>query len=456
VGALFGPVMLAWFGTLAVLGLLAVLRHPEVLVALNPAWGLELLGARPGFALVIIGAVFLALTGGEALYADMGHFGRRPVRIAWFALVWPALLLNYFGQGALVLYETGQVANPFFALAPPVLLAPLVMLATVATVIASQAVISGAFSVTRQAVQLDLLPRVAIRQTSETERGQIYVPATNAFMLGAVLVFVLAFGSSSALSAAYGASVVGTMVITTMLGALVAATLWQWPAWRVALVFGLLFVVDATFVVGNATKIDDGGWVPLALAAVMFTVFVIWRDGRLRLRAELERRAVPIAKLPELLAGVRRVPGTVVFLVSNADFVPTALLRNLEHNHVVHERVIVLHLQIVRTPRYDAANRLRITTLMPEIYAIRARFGFMETPDVGEALRCARAMDLRVHGTETSYFLGWHLVRAIPRSGWPGFKMRAFANLQRRSAQAAEFFRMPSRGVVVLATDVEL
>jgi KUP system potassium uptake protein len=337
-----------------------------------------------------------------------------------------------------------------------VLLAPLVVLATAATVIASQATISGAFSVTRQAVQLDLLPRVTVLQTSETERGQIYVPATNVFMLIAVAAVRAGFGSSSALSAAYGAAVVGTMVITTVLGALVAATLWQWPAWRVALVFGLLFVVDAAFVAGNATKIDDGGWVPLVLAAAMFSVFVIWRDGRLRLRAELERRAVPIAKLPERLAGVTRVPGTAVFLVSNADFIPTALLRNLEHNHVVHERVIILHLQIVRTPRHDAANRLKITTLMPEVYAIRARFGFMETPDVGEALRGARAMDLRVHAAETSYFLGWHLVRAIPRSGWPGFKMRAFAALQRRSAQAAEFFRMPARGVVVLATDVEL
>jgi KUP system potassium uptake protein len=224
----------------------------------------------------------------------------------------------------------------------------------------------------------------------------------------------------------------------------------------VALVFGLLFVVDAAFVLGNVTKIAHGGWVPLVLAVLMFGVFIIWRDGRQKLRAELEARAVPCSKLPELLAGVVRVPGTGVFLVSNAGFVPTALLRNLEHNHVVHERVLILHMEIMRTPRYDAANRLRITTLQPEIYAVRARFGFMETPDVGEALRGLRDKDLRIHPTETSYFLGWHLVRAIPRSGWPGFKMRVFASLQRRSAQAAEFFRMPTRGVVVLATDVEL
>jgi KUP system potassium uptake protein len=281
-------------------------------------------------------------------------------------------------------------------------------------------------------------------------------PITNVFMAACVVAFVLAFGSSSALSSAYGASVVGTMIVTTLLGAIVAATQWGWAPWRVALVFGLLFVVDGAFVLGNVTKIEHGGWVPLVLAVLMFGVFIIWRDGRQKLRAELEARAVPCSQLPELLRGATRVPGTGVFLVSNAEFVPTALLRNLEHNHVVHERVIILHMEIMRTPRHDAANRLRITVLLPGIYAIRARFGFMETPDVSEALRGLRDKDLRIHPSETSYFLGWHLVRAIPRSGWPGFKMRVFASLQRRSAQAAEFFRMPTRGVVVLATDVEL
>jgi len=456
VGRLFGPVMIAWFGTLAVLGVIAIARHPSVLLGLSPAWGLQLLLAEPGLALVILGAVFLALTGGEALYADMGHFGRVPVRLAWFGIVWPGLLLNYFGQGALVLDAGAAVGNPFFGLAPPMLLAPLVLLATAATIIASQAVISGAFSVTRQAVQLDLLPRVSVLQTSETERGQIFVPIANVFMAACVVLFVLAFGTSSALSAAYGASVVGTMIITTMLGAIVAASQWRWAPWRVALVFGLLFIIDGAFVLGNLTKIEHGGWVPLVLAVLMFGVFIIWRDGRQKLRAELEERAVPCSQLPALLKDTVRVPGTGVFLVSNADFVPTALLRNLEHNHVVHERVIILHMEIVRSPRYDAANRLQVTLLMPGVHAIRARFGFMETPDVGEALRGLRDRDLRIHPTETSYFLGWHLVRAIPRSGWPGFKMRVFASLQRRSAQAAEFFRMPTRGVVVLATDVEL
>ncbi len=456
IGRLFGPVTAVWFAALAAFGLVAILRNPSVLWAVNPAYGLELLFAAPGLALVILGAVFLALTGGEALYADMGHFGRAPVRLAWFALVWPALLINYFGQGALVLSASSPIENPFFELAPSVLLAPLVILATAATIIASQAVITGAFSVTRQAVQLDLLPRVTVRQTSATERGQIYVPIANGFMAFSVVLFVLAFGSSSALSSAYGAAVVGTMLITTLLGAIVAATRWKWPRWRVALVFGSLFVIDFAFVLGNVTKIEHGGWVPLVLATLMFGVFVIWRDGRQKLRAALKKRAIPCSKLPALLAGTVRVPGTGVFLVSNAEFVPTALLRNVEHNHVVHERVIVLHMEIVRTPRFDPANRLQITSLMPGVHAVRARFGFMETPDVGTALRGLRDPDLRIHPHETSYFLGWHLVRAAPRSGWAGFSMRVFASLQRRSAQAAEFFRMPARGVVVLATDIEL
>jgi KUP system potassium uptake protein len=282
------------------------------------------------------------------------------------------------------------------------------------------------------------------------------VPAANLFMFVAVVLFVVIFGGSSALSAAYGASVVGTMLITTLLGALVARSLWSWSWWRVAALFGLMLLVDLAFVAGNATKIDDGGWVPLALAAVMFAVFVTWRDGRQALRAELERRAVPASKLPELLAPTARVPGTAVFLISQSGFVPTALLRNLEHNKVHHEQIVILHVEIQRVPRTDPLCRVLIEQLQPGVYDVRARFGFMETPDVGEALRNARRQGLSVFPDDSSFFLGWHLVRARPRPGLPGIKSRAFAYLQRRSAQAAEFFRMPARGVIVLATDVEL
>ena len=332
----------------------------------------------------------------------------------------------------------------------------LVLLSTAATVIASQATISGAFSVTREAVQLDLLPRVRVLQTSASAHGQIYVPAANLFMFVAVVLFVLGFGSSSALSAAYGASVVGTMLVTTLLGALVAASHWSWPVWRVATLFGLMLVVDLAFVAGNMTKIASGGWVPLALASLMFAMFVTWRDGRLRMRAELEERAVPIRKLQELLAPTVKVPGTAVFLVSQSGFVPTALLRNLEHNKVHHEQILILHVEIQRVPRTDPMCRVIIAELIPGVFDVRARFGFMETPDVSEALRNARRQGLSVFSEDSSFFLGWHLVRARPRPGIAGMKSRAFAFLQRRSAQAAEFFRMPTRGVIVLATDIEL
>jgi KUP system potassium uptake protein len=455
IGRLFGPIMLAWFAVLAISGVNSLLKAPDVLVALDPRYGIALLTTHPLVALAILGTVFLAVTGGEALYADMGHFGRRPVQIAWFLLVWPALLLNYFGQGALLLHASGPVSQPFFSLVPASMLPLLIVLATAATIIASQATISGAFSVARQAVQLDLLPRLMIMQTSAHERGQIYVPAVNLFMLVCVLLFVLGFQSSSALSAAYGASVVGTMLLTTVLGAAVAATHWGWGRWLVGLVFGGFLAVDLAFVAGNATKIPHGGWVPLTIAAAMFLLFTTWRDGRIRLRAELNRRAVRLDLLPAMLAGATRVPGTAVFLVSHAEYIPTALLRNLEHNRVCHERVVMLNLEIERTPRYTGP-RAWVETLQPNVYAVRARFGFMETPDVMEALRSARQRGLRDVDENVSFFLGWHLVRARRRQGLADLKYRTFAWMQRRSAQAAEFFRMPTHGVMVLATDIEL
>jgi KUP system potassium uptake protein len=445
-----------WFGTLAVLGAMAIVDAPQVLVAVSPTYALAVLAAHPAVALTILGAVFLVLTGAEALYADMGHFGKEPVRLAWLGLVWPALLLSYFGQGALLLTATGPVENPLFALAPAALMPALVLLATAAGIVASQATISGAFSVTRQAVQLDLLPRVYIRQTSADERGQIYVPAANALMFVAVVGFVVAFGSSSALSAAYGASVIGAMLITTLLGAIVARTRWEWPLARVILLFGLFLVVDLSFLAGNLTKIAHGGWVPLTLAAVMFAGFITWRDGRAKLRQELRARAVPWSTLPALLADKTRVPGTAVFLVSHAGFVPTALLRNLEHNHVCHEHIVIMNFEIVRTPRQDRAARAWVEELMPNVHAVHARFGFMETPDVTEALRGARQRGLRIEEADCTYFIGWHLVRAKDRAGLAGLKSQAFAYLQRRSAQAAEFFRMPTKRVVMLATEIDV
>jgi KUP system potassium uptake protein len=456
IGKLFGPIMVLWFLAIGVSGFVWIVREPQVLAALNPAYGIELLLQRPMLSLAIIGAVFLALTGGEALYADMGHFGKTPVRVAWFALVWPALLLNYYGQGALHLAAGREVPHPLYEMVPPELRALMVVLATAATVIASQAVISGAFSVARQAVQLDMLPRLRVLQTSAQEQGQIYVPAVNFLLFVAVVVFVIGFGSSSALSSAYGAAVIGTMIVTTILGAYVALTQWSWSKPLVVVLFALLLAVDLAFLAGNLTKIDDGGWIPLLLASVLFMVFWTWRSGRSLLRTALSELAVPLSKLDTLISGVPRVPGTGVYLASDPDVVPSAIIRNLEHNHVLHERVIILNMDFVRTPRRDPVHRVSIEQIFEQVYKVTAHFGFMETPDIGEALRAARARGLRVFAEDCSFLLGQHVVVPRPIPGWRGLQRRLFARMQRRSAQAAEFFRMPGRGVVILTTTVEV
>jgi KUP system potassium uptake protein len=456
VGSLFGPIMLVWFVVLGLTGAVAIRHDPLVLEAVNPLYGIELLANRPGVALAIIGAVFLAITGGEALYADMGHFGKEPVRMAWFALVWPALILNYFGQGAVLLAHGKLLPHALYLMVPASALPWMVILATAASVIASQAVITGAFSMARQAVQLDLLPRIRVLQTSATEHGQIYVPIVNWLVFIAVIAFVIGFGSSDALSGAYGAAVVGTMLVTTILGSFVAATQWSWSKWSVGGLFGLMMVVDTVFVLGNMTKVPTGGWIPLTLAAILFAVFMTWRSGRLQLRAALAKMAVPRTELPKLIEGVHRIPGTGVFLASDPQLVPSALIRNIEHNRVVHERMFILNVEVMRTPRQDPVRRVEIEETLPGIYLVNARFGFMETPDVGEALKSCRGRGLRVFGEDSSFFVGQHVVRARPMPGWKGLQRRLFAWMQRHSTQAAEFFRMPFRGVVILNTVVEI
>jgi KUP system potassium uptake protein len=456
VATLFGPVMVVWFVVIAVIGVIPIVRNPAVLAALNPLAGVGLLVHRPPVALAVIGAVFLALTGAEALYADMGHFGRQPVRISWYVLVGPALVLNYFGQGALLLELGKPVEHPLYHLVPAVVLPWLVILATAATVIASQATISGAFSMARQAVHLDLLPRLRVLQTSAMEHGQIYVPMVNWLVFIAVCLFVIGFGSSDALSSAYGAAVVGTMVVTTILGAFVAATQWNWPKWQVAALFGLMLVTDTAYVAGNMTKVPTGGWITLTLGALLCLIFTTWRSGRLELRAALAKLAVPRSELPKLVAGVHRVPGTGVFLASNSKLVPSALIRNIEHNGVVHQRVIILNVEITDTPRQDPVQRLRVEEPAPGVYFITARFGFMETPDVAEALKACRARGLRVFTEDSSFFVGRHVVRARPLPGLRGLQRRLFARMQQYSTQAAEFFRMPFRDVVILNTAVEI
>ncbi len=456
VGRLFGPVMIVWFIAIAILGVAAIARNPGVLAAVDPRYGIGLLVSHSATGFTILGAVFLALTGGEALYADMGHFGKTPVRIAWFGLVWPSLVLNYFGQGALILEKHGKASQTLYALVPAPLLPWMLGLAAAATVIASQAVISGAFSVARQAVQLDLLPRIRVLQTSALEQGQIYVPAVNSLLFVAVVVFVLVFRSSAALSGAYGAAVVGTMFVTNILGAFVAATQWQWSRWAVAAVFVPLLLMDSVFLTGNLTKVETGGWIPLTLGAMLYGVFWTWRTGRLELRAALAKLAVPRTDLAKLVAGAIRVPGTAVFLASDREIVPSALIRNLEHNRVVHERVIILNIEIAHTPRQDPVRRVEIEEVLPGMFEITARFGFMETPDVAQALKSCRTRGMRVFSEDSSFFVGRHLVRARPLPGWRGLQRRLFAYMQSHSTQAAEFFRMPYKGVVVLNTAVEI
>ncbi|HEY1874852.1 MAG TPA: KUP/HAK/KT family potassium transporter, partial [Steroidobacteraceae bacterium] len=456
VGSLFGPIMVVWFVVIAAIGIFPILRHPQVLAALNPLAGVGLLLHRPQVALAVIGAVFLALTGAEALYADMGHFGRTPVRVSWYTLVWPALVIDYFGQGALLLELGKPVEHPLYHLVPAAMLPWLVLLATAATVIASQAVISGAFSMARQAIHLDMLPRLRVLQTSALEHGQIYVPIVNWLMFIAVCAFVIRFGSSDALSGAYGAAVVGTMVVTTILGAFVAATQWNWPKWQVGAIFGLLLVTDCAYVAGNMTKVPTGGWIPLLLGGILCGVFATWRSGRLELRAALAKLAVPRSELSKLVTGVHRVPGTGVFLASNSHLVPSALLRNIEHNAVVHQRVIILNVEIADTPRQDPVRRLEIEEVLPGVFYVTAHFGFMETPDVAEALKACRARGLRVFTEDSSFFVGRHVVRARPLTGLRGLQRRLFARMQQYSTQAAEFFRMPFRDVVILNTAVEI
>jgi KUP system potassium uptake protein len=456
VARLFGPIMVTWFIVIAVIGAIPLSRNLQVLAALNPYYGLTLLFHRPQVALAIIGAVFLAITGGEALYADMGHFGKQPVRTAWFALVGPALVINYFGQGAMLLELGHPVEHPLYHLVSAAVLPWMVMLATAAAVIASQATISGAFSMARQAVHLDLLPRLRVLQTSALEQGQIYVPVVNWLVFPAVILFVVGFGSSDALGGAYGAAVVGTMLVTTILGAFVAATQWNWPKWQVAGLFGLMLVTDLGFVAGNLTKVPNGGWIPLSLGALLCLIFMTWRNGRLELRAALAKMAVPRSELGKLVAGVHRVPGTGVFLASHANLVPSALIRNIEHNCVVHQRVIILNVEIADTPRQDPVRRLRLEEPLPGVHFITARFGFMETPDVAEALKACRARGLRVFTEDSSFFVGRHVVRARPLPGLRGLQRRLFARMQQYSTQAAEFFRMPFRDVVILNTAVEI
>ena len=391
VGMFFGPVMVGWFAILGVLGVLEIAHNPQVLFALNPLHAIGFVNAHPGLAFLALGSVVLAVTGGEALYTDMGHFGRPPIRLAWFGFVMPALVLNYFGQGALLLNEPAAIESPFFHLGPSWALIPMVVLATLATVIASQAVISGAFSVARQAVQMGLLPRMQIIHTSGREEGQIYVPFTNWTLYLAVVALVVGFQSSSNLAAAYGIAVTTTMLIDTILVAFVMVLLWRWNLMLVAVVAGFLLAVDIAFFSANIIKIPQGGWFPLAMALVSFTVLTTWRHGRRLLLDEMARQTFPLADFIATIAGIHRVHGTAIFMTSSKEGVPSALLHNLKHNQVLHDRVVLLTVQTANTPYVNDLDRLYLHRLEEGFMRIIIRYGFMEDPDVPAALeQCGR------------------------------------------------------------------
>jgi KUP system potassium uptake protein len=458
IGAVFGPVMVAWFLALAGAGLIHLLQAPAILAALNPLAGLQFALRHRWIAFVALGSVVLALTGAEALYADMGHFGAGPVRLSWFAFVLPALSLNYFGQGALLLAHPEALENPFFHMFPQWALVPMVLLATVATVIASQAVISGAFSMTKQAIQLGFLPRMRILHTSDLEVGQIYVPAVNTSLLIAVIAAVVGFRSSTALGAAYGIAVTGTMMITTYLTYYVLRYAWKFAVWPAALATGFFFLVDLTFFSANLLKIVDGGWFPLAIGALVFIGMVTWARGRELLSASLRADAIDLQPFLEnvLADPPMRAPGTAVFMNAEADLTPTALLHNLKHNHVLHETNLFVTVHTEEVPRIPLGERIGAQLLCAGCWAVTLHCGFKDDQDVPSALDRLRDRDIALDPMMTSYFLSRSTVVPTPGPGMAPWREKLYANMHRNAASAADFLNLPPNRVVELGTKVQI
>jgi KUP system potassium uptake protein len=458
VASAFGPVMILWFATLAVMGLVHISDDPSVLAAINPWYAIEFMLSHGTIGLVTLGAVFLAVTGGEALYADLGHFGRKPIQTGWFYFVLPSLLINYFGQGALVLSNPAAIENPFYRMAPEIMLLPLVVLATAATVIASQAVITGAFSLVRQAVQLGLLPRFEVRYTSETHAGQIYLPRVNRLLLIGVLLLVLLFRSSSGLASAYGIAVSTTMVADGIMGFVVIWKLWNWRAATAAAVIVPFVVVDMTFFSANLLKLLEGAWVPLLFGLTMAVMIWTWRRGAAILITKTRRTEVPLKDLIKSLE--KRPPhivkGTAVFLTSDPNFVPTALLHNLKHNKVLHEHNVILTIETAQTPRVDPAERVRMETISDKFSTVRLRFGFMESPNVPKALVIARKLGWQFDIMATSFFVSRRSLKPSAQSGMPQWQDHLFIALSRSANDATDYFQIPTGRVVEVGTQVTI
>lgn len=458
-GGAFGSLMMIWFIVLAVLGFNNIGRSVGVLAAISPHYAIRFLLQDGWMGFLALGSVVLSVTGAEALYADMGHFGRGPIRLAWYMLVWPALMLNYFGQGALILASPETAENPFFFMGPAWTALPMVILATLATIIASQAVISGAFSVTRQAIQLGYLPRMNIIHTSEKEIGQIYMPFINWFLMIAVVALVLGFGNSTNLASAYGVAVTGTMLITTTLVALLAYNRWGWNGKFAIAFFALLLIVDAAYFLATATKITHGGWFPLAAGLVAFTLMTTWKTGRKLLHAKLRDSAMPLQDfLGTLSSRITRVPGTAVFLTSDPDGVPLAMLHNLKHNHVLHDRVVVMTVKVVERPRVPIGERIVSEKLRDDVFRVIMYCGFMDDPDVPKALANAKRTDLGFdyEPLRFSYFLTRETVVPSPEPGMAAWREEMFAFLMRSATTTADFFHLPLNRVVELGGHVEI
>jgi KUP system potassium uptake protein len=458
VGRLFGPIISLWFVVIGLLGLAQLVHNPGVLEAVLPHHAVDLFFLSPWAAFVVMGSVVLSITGGEALYADMGHFGRKPIRIMWLGFVWPALLLNYFGQGALLLERPETIENPFYLLAPEWLLLPLVVLATAATVIASQAVISGAFSVVQQAVQLGYLPRFELRHTSAEEKGQIYIPRVNWLLFVAVAALVVGFQNSSNLAGAYGIAVTGTMMVTAFLAFLVAWRLWHWSLWLAAPLFGLFFLVELVFFGANTLKIVHGGWFPIVLAVALTTIMVVWWRGRAVLYRRRYRDAIPI---DAFIAGrmykrATRVPGTAVFATGNIEVVPFALLHNLKHNKVLHERVVLMKVETADEPRVAAADRLAIRELDDGFLTLRIRYGFQEQPDIPRALADCGATGLRFDMAATSFFLSREYFVPSSHPALPPWQEFLFIAMSNNALNATEFFRIPPNRTIEVGSHMEI
>ena len=457
VGKIFGPVMMVWFSVLAVLGIRWIAESPAVLQAVNPIWAVRFFEHETHNAFLALGSIFLVVTGGEALYADMGHFGRKPIAVGWYSLVMPALMLNYFGQGALLLGSPESLDNPFYRLVPEWGQLPMILLATMATVIASQAVISGAFSVARQAIQMGLLPRMKLRQTSSEEQGQIYCAFTNWSIYFAVMALVIGFGNSSDLAAAYGIAVTGTMLIDTILVGFVIVLMWKWPRPLAFALIAAFFLADLAYFSANALKIPQGGWFPLAIGALSFTILTTWRKGRMQLFQELEAQSVPLeALIKGMVADVHRVEGTAVFMTSHTDGAPSALLHNLKHNQVLHRRNVLLTVKVSERPHVLDQERVRIEPLGEGFYRVIVNYGFMDAPDVPSALALCEPRGLKLEMMSTSFFVSRETVIPSLGAGMVSWREQLFAWMSRNAMSATDYFHIPTNRVVELGTQIEI